>query len=176
MVDAYRPVLDSPEDQTIFLLNALGLLFIDTCHPAEAEKLFKTVSSKSQDDPDVFHVSLGNQALILQDRGDLDGAMKLHKEEERICREVGNVNGLQRSLGNQALILSQQKRHREALSAAEEGYRLALGHGYTALTKQILPVLERVGEEIERSQEDTEEIPCGGNGLRVNAFTYKKHS
>ena len=33
---------------------------------------------------------LGNQALILQDRGDLDGAMALQKEQERICRELGN--------------------------------------------------------------------------------------
>ncbi len=37
--------------------------------------------------------------------GDLDGAMKLLKEEERTCRELGNVDSLQASLGNQALIL-----------------------------------------------------------------------
>ena len=38
--------------------------------------------------------SLGNQALILYARGDLDGAMALHKEQERICRELGNMDGL----------------------------------------------------------------------------------
>ena len=31
--------------------------------------------------------------------------MALHKEQERICRELGNKDGLQASLGNQALIL-----------------------------------------------------------------------
>jgi hypothetical protein len=31
--------------------------------------------------------------------------MKLYKEEERICRELGNVDSLQRSLGEQAVIL-----------------------------------------------------------------------
>ena len=31
--------------------------------------------------------------------------MKLHKEEERICKELGNKNGLSASLGGQALIL-----------------------------------------------------------------------
>jgi len=31
--------------------------------------------------------------------------MALHQEEERICRELGNKDGLQRSLGSQALIL-----------------------------------------------------------------------
>ena len=30
--------------------------------------------------------------------------MELHKEEEQICREIRNKDGLQRSLGNQALI------------------------------------------------------------------------
>ena len=38
---------------------------------------------------------LGNQAVILHTRGDLDGAMARHKEEERICRELGNKDGLQ---------------------------------------------------------------------------------
>ena len=31
--------------------------------------------------------------------------MALHKEEERICRQLGNLDGLQASLGNQAIIL-----------------------------------------------------------------------
>jgi tetratricopeptide (TPR) repeat protein len=52
-----------------------------------------------------LQISLGNQALILKARGDLDGAMALHKEEERICRQLGDSANLQRSLGNQALIL-----------------------------------------------------------------------
>jgi len=36
---------------------------------------------------------------------DLDGAMALHKEEESSCRELGHKDGLSVSLGNQALIL-----------------------------------------------------------------------
>jgi hypothetical protein len=46
--------------------------------------------------------------------------MALHKEEERICRELGNVNGLSYFLINQALIMSQQNQHLKALSAIEE--------------------------------------------------------
>jgi tetratricopeptide (TPR) repeat protein len=43
--------------------------------------------------------------LILQAGGDLDGAMRLLKEQEAICRHLNDPAGLQRSLGNQALIL-----------------------------------------------------------------------
>ena len=37
--------------------------------------------------------------------GDLDGETALHKEQERICRQLGNLDALQHSLGNQAVIL-----------------------------------------------------------------------
>lgn len=37
---------------------------------------------------DGLAVSLGNQALILYSLGDLDGAMRLHKEQEQICRSL----------------------------------------------------------------------------------------
>ncbi len=48
---------------------------------------------------------LGDQADILHARGDLDGAMALYKEQERLCRELGKKAGLQFSLGTQANIL-----------------------------------------------------------------------
>jgi tetratricopeptide (TPR) repeat protein len=37
--------------------------------------------------------------------GELDAAMPLYKEQELICRRLGNLDGLQRTLGNQAVIL-----------------------------------------------------------------------
>jgi hypothetical protein len=41
---------------------------------------------------------LGDQALILQSTGDLDGAMKLFKEQEAICRRLDDPDGLAISL------------------------------------------------------------------------------
>ena len=38
------------------------------------------------------------------DRGELDRAMELLIEQERICRELGDPAGLQTSPGNEALI------------------------------------------------------------------------
>jgi len=51
------------------------------------------------------HVWRNELACLYQLLGDLDRAMALHKEEERLCRQSGNRDGLQRTLGNQALIL-----------------------------------------------------------------------
>ena len=60
--------------------------------------------------------------------------MALHQEEERLCRELGNPQGLAISLANQALLLSEKLgRPQEALSLAAEAHRLAEAHGYTAL-------------------------------------------
>jgi hypothetical protein len=50
--------------------------------------------------------------------------MTLHKEEERLCRELGNKDGLQRSLGNQALILKAWGKMKESLALQKEKERL----------------------------------------------------
>jgi hypothetical protein len=41
---------------------------------------------------------LGSQSGIRKARGDLDGALALQKEAERLCRELGDKRGLQVSL------------------------------------------------------------------------------
>jgi len=71
------------------------------------------------EDRELLQKSLGNQALIHRDRGELDRAMELLMEQEQICRELGNKDGLQRSLGNQALIY----RDRGELDRAMELHR-----------------------------------------------------
>ncbi len=73
---------------------------------------------------------LGNQANILRQRQRIDQAMTLHKEEERICREIGDTESLQRCLGNQALILRDLGRPREALLILEEQERICREGNY----------------------------------------------
>jgi len=106
----------------------------------EEERICKDLGNK-----DGIQASLGNQALILQAWGDLEGAMKLHKEKERICRELGNKEGLAYSLANQAMMLYENM-HKpdEALLLAEEAYRIATGHGMTALAQQIKPIVDKI--------------------------------
>ena len=87
----------------------------------------------------------GNQALILADTGDLDGAMKLHKEREAICRRLNDPNGLARSLGNQGS-LSAFDLHRptQGLPLAEVAARIAAKHGLRALGQGIEAILNRI--------------------------------
>jgi len=66
--------------------------------------------------------------------------MTLHKEEERIWRELGDPAGLARSLANQATLAHAE----EAVRLAEEAYRLASDHGLTGLAEQIRPILNSV--------------------------------
>jgi len=89
--------------------------------------------------------SLGNQALILKAQGDLAGAMALHKEEEAICRQLNNPDGLAISLVNRGLLLGlQMGRPADGLVLAEEALRLATTHGYTALALQIESIVKEL--------------------------------
>jgi hypothetical protein len=62
--------------------------------------------------------------VILQVRGDLDGAMTLHKEAERLCRELGHKGGLATSLSGQAWILQVGGDDDGALALHKEEERL----------------------------------------------------
>ena len=52
-----------------------------------------------------LQTSLGNQALVMKERGELQQALTLFKEQESICRKNHFMDWLQWSLGNQASIL-----------------------------------------------------------------------
>jgi len=91
------------------------------------------------------YVNLASSDIVIQHRrfSPLD-RLNLHKEKERICRELGNKGGLAYSLGNQALLFAKLARPHEALPLAEEAYRLASQHGFKALVDQIKPIFDRI--------------------------------
>jgi hypothetical protein len=98
--------------------------------------------------PRRYHSCIGRtEASILQDRGDLDGAMALHKEYERLCRELGNSEGLLLSLVNQAVMLSgTPDRRREARRLADEALAIATRDGH-----RLLPDVQRIRDSISSS-------------------------
>lgn len=108
LVDAYRKIMDCSSELEAGFLWAEAQLLDDTGHREEAlavrvhmEEYFR----QTGDSPILLSACLGGKAVLLKARGDLDGAMASHQEEERLCRELGNNDGLQACLGNQALIL-----------------------------------------------------------------------
>lgn len=89
-----------------------------------------------------LQASLDMQALTLKDKGDLDGAMVLLKQQEQICRDIGNTRGLASSLYNQAVVLNKKGLLMEALARVEDASRLAKACGLLALERQSKPLLE----------------------------------
>ena len=63
-------------------------------------------------------------SLILNDEGELTQAMELLKEMEQICREIGEWDGLQRSLGQQAAILRDEGEFKQAMTLFKEKERI----------------------------------------------------
>lgn len=84
--------------------------------------------------PDVDE--LVKQITILQDRGDLDGAMVLLKKAERLCREQGDKAGLNFSLCGQAVILKDRGDLDRAMALFKEaeGICRELGDKYALAT------------------------------------------
>lgn len=126
IVDAYRPVLDGQTGDTNHVWRVASLL-TDTGHPVEGLLLRERLVEHFRRTGDRANLaaSLGNQAVILRDRGDLDGALALHKEQERLCRELGSKDGLWRSLYNQTRLLFYNRNDsRGALPKCEEAIRI----------------------------------------------------
>ena len=80
----------------------------------------------------------------------LHGAMALYREKERLCRELGNPEGLPVSLANQAEMLSSARgRRREARRLADEALAIATRHGY----QRLVPEIECIRDSIPFSEE-----------------------
>jgi len=76
--------------------------------------------------------------------------MALHKEKERLCRELGDPAGLATILANQADLLSQEMdKLQEAPPVVEEAHRLAAQYGLTTLAQQIKPIMDAVRAKLE---------------------------
>ena len=94
-----------------------------------------------------LQISLGNQAGILDDRGNPDRAIVLMKEQERLCRELCDPESLTISLANQAVILKRVPGHRgearcladEALSIASRSGLMQLATGVQRIRNSIPP-------------------------------------
>ena len=125
MEQVYAQVIQQParEPDHAWLV---GILLSETGKPEAALRVQDSLVEhyRQKGDRGNLSASLGNQAVFLHTRGDLDGAMALHKEEERLCRELGHMDGLQKSLTNQAMILRDRGDWEGAIAQLKEHERL----------------------------------------------------
>jgi tetratricopeptide (TPR) repeat protein len=77
--------------------------------------------------PHGLQITLGNQARVLEAQGDLDGALALLQEQERICRQLGNQLGLQIALTNQGSVLQARGQAEEALALLQTAEQMGRG-------------------------------------------------
>lgn len=107
MIDAYRPILEAPRRQYATDVWDVATLLADTGYLMEALFLRKYLVEyhRQSGNRGSLQAALGNLAMILQIRGDLNEAMTLLKEKEHICCELEDLEGRQSALGNQANIL-----------------------------------------------------------------------
>ena len=127
MTDAYSPLVEAPgKISDANRLWDVAALFTDTGHPNEAFSLREFLVRHFRKTRDYARLqgSLGNQAIIFQAWGRLEEAMKLHKESEEICRELGEKDGLAISLGNQANILYARGELDQAMEMHKEEERI----------------------------------------------------
>jgi len=84
------------------------------------------------------------------DQGDLDRAMELLKQQETICRELGNKSGIARSLGLRSEILMIQRQNYEAVvPLVEEAYRHAQASGEKDLMDDLYSRLEDIRNKVQ---------------------------
>ena len=79
--------------------------------------------------------------------------MALLKEQERICRQLGNPRGLATSLANQASIQARRSQLREAVALAEQTLETAQSHDLEALAQQIQPILASIRSQASGRQQ-----------------------
>ena len=88
------------------------------------------------------------QAVVLRQSGDIEGALAVHKQEEQLCRQLNSSHGVALSLINQAHLLADRlKQAGTALPLAEEVYQLATRHGFKNLAGQIKTRLARIRQK-----------------------------
>jgi tetratricopeptide (TPR) repeat protein len=109
---------------------------------------------RDMDDRDSLQRCLGNQGNILAQKGLFQEALDKYRQKERICRDLPNLSSLSWVLSNQALLLaSKMDRAQTALPLAEEGYRLAIQHGFHELARSAKPILDFTRERAMAEQQ-----------------------
>ncbi|MGO4882317.1 MAG: AAA family ATPase [Bryobacteraceae bacterium] len=121
----YAATINAPT-QDVNHARRIGVLLADTGNPEGALRVTGALVEhfRKQNDHVKLADALGNMALVLKDRGDLDRATALNEEAQILYRELGNMGGLSRTLGRQAVILKDRGDLDGAMALYKEEERL----------------------------------------------------
>jgi len=125
IAESFRPAIDNPSSSDEHAWR-LSILLADTGHREEALAVRAALAEHFRQIGDVNNLAacLGGQAAILREHGDLDKAMELLMEQERICRGLGDKDCLQASLSGQAAILQARGDLDKAMELYKEQERI----------------------------------------------------
>jgi tetratricopeptide (TPR) repeat protein len=103
--------------------------------------------------------AVGEQALMLVNRGAFDEATVLLDEQESVCRALGDQVGLAQCVGNRAIVLRHRGDLTGSLACLDEQLRIASASGNgqgaliaTANRGEVLGLLGRTGEALQALQ------------------------
>jgi tetratricopeptide (TPR) repeat protein len=150
MEQVYASVIQEPNRDAVYA-SKIGELLGDTGKTESVLRLRAGLVEhyRSRSDRVGLQAALGNQALILQACGDLNGATEMYKEAESIARELGNKEVLSRSLNNQGMILFARGNLDGAMAIYQESERICreLGdkHGLQVLLNNQANILQSRG-------------------------------
>jgi tetratricopeptide (TPR) repeat protein len=104
LIDGCQELLDGPAGADPLAVWAIAALLRGAGHRLVAAEVVGRVAMYfgESDDAPRRSRALGDQAALLLEAGEVDEALPLLREQERICRQLGDKLGLQRALGNQA--------------------------------------------------------------------------
>ncbi|MDR3062765.1 MAG: DUF4062 domain-containing protein [Methanobrevibacter sp.] len=123
--NSYKKIIENKSKYNNNHISTLAMFLYDVGMLNQAYELYDYLLKESDSqDKNYQQAILGNQGLILKNWGRLDEAMELHKEAEKIWRELNNKDGLQIVLGNQALILMSWGRLDEAMELHKEAEKI----------------------------------------------------
>jgi len=144
--DAYRPVIDRPDDYEPHLVD-LSVLLADAGDTKDALALREHLvdNYRRSGQRAKLAAALNNQATILHQRGDYSRARALIEEALTLYRDhVGNEHDEIAALNTQAILMRDEGRYGEALTVLGELERLCRGEGEDEWTRQVRDPGEKV--------------------------------
>jgi len=127
LLDGCQELLDGPAGTNPLTVWSIAALLRGVGYRSVAADVMGRVADhfRESDDAPRRARALGDQAALLVEAGEMDAAVPLLKEQERICREIDDHVGLQRTLGNQASALLLRDDFDAATPLLEEQERIA---------------------------------------------------